>query len=365
MLIRALFFRPPFRPAERLLIIKNDAIGDYIISRNFFAELKHLPGFRTCKFYLACSPKLQPIVRQLDPDLFEEIFPIEFELGSAQAMAFYKQLRSYRFRFLLHPTFSPDPRAHSMVRFSNAPQRIGFNGDTSNCSAQDKAYYEKFYTRLISSDRSDDHEFNHQKNFFAELAGAHLPVKRPHVEVLPANHTKTGEIVLCPGAQHQVRIWAPANYARLLTALKEKWPELQILVATGPGEDSLTRNIVDLLSFPANVAERLPFGELAAGMAKAKLVICNDSAPAHLAVAAGANSVCLSNGNHYGRFVPYPRECTPRQIVVVPPRVKERLAAGENPFYHGSDVDINTIIFDEVLSACIKQINDSDIGHNR
>lgn len=363
MLIRALFFREPLRPAERLLIIKNDAIGDYIISRNFFAELKRLPGFNKCQFYLACSPKLLPIVRELDPDLFEEIFPIRFDLGTPEAMTFYKRLRNYRFRYLLHPTFSPDPRTHSMVRFSNAPQRIGFDGDTSNCSVQDKAFYEKFYTRLIAVDRPQDHEFNHQKKFFSELADQPLHIDRPRFDS-GVGAKKSGEIVLCPGAQHQVRIWAAANYARLLTVLKEKWPELEIVVATGPGEELLGRSIVDLLSFPVTVLNQLPFADLAARLATSRLVICNDSAPAHLAVAVGAPSVCLSNGNHYGRFVPYPVECRTQQITIVPPQVQEKLREKQNPFYYGSSVDINTIIFEEVVSACIKQINDSGIGHN-
>ena len=39
-----------------------------------------------------------------------------------------------------------------------------------------------------------------------------------------------------------------------------------------------------------------------------KLVIANDSASIHIAYAVKTNSICISGGNNFGRFVPYPKE---------------------------------------------------------
>lgn len=354
--VRRVYFSVPSVSLNNVLVIKNDAIGDYIISRNFFSELKKQPEFSACKFYLACSPKLKPVVEQVDPDFFEAIFTIDFQTGSPEAMSFYKSLGHYKFRYLLHPTFSPDPRAHSMVQFSNAPHRIGFNGDTSNCSLTDKLFFEKFYTRLIHMKEQKGHEFFKQKTFFSELAGMEFPFIRPSLESKITNEMPV-DVVLCPGAQHSVRIWDLNNYARLLSALAETFPGLKFRIVTGPGEDHLNDTIKGLVPFPVESVKQPSFTSLISNLASAQFIICNDSAPAHLAVALGVKSVCISNGNHYGRFVPYPEICHAGQTTVIPPSVTSTIATGQNPYYSGSTVNINTIIFEEVFVACKAQLS--------
>ena len=39
-----------------------------------------------------------------------------------------------------------------------------------------------------------------------------------------------------------------------------------------------------------------------------KLVIANDSASVHIANAVETKSICISDGNNFGRFVPYPKD---------------------------------------------------------
>src|SRR5262249_35483629 len=46
--------------------------------------------------------------------------------------------------------------------------------------------------------------------------------------------------------------------------------------------------------------------ELAALIARARLVVSNDTASAHLGAAVGTPVVCVLGGGHFGRFFPYP-----------------------------------------------------------
>ena len=351
---RALFFGPPLRPARRVLIVKNDAIGDYVLVRNFVHDLKRLPGFSDCEFYLACSRRLQPIVQALDPGFYTSFFTIDFELGTEGAMDFYRSLRKLKFRYLLHPTFSPDPRAQSIVRFSNAPQRIGFDGDTMNCSAADKTFYDRFYTRLIRLEDRTGHEFLKQKSFFSELANESSPLMKPTIGL--QNKDAVGSaVVVCPGAQQRFRIWDPAHYGQLLDEILEK-SDLRAKIITGPGEDWIAEAILKSTKQPLEWIANPGLNDLLAHLAGAHLVVCNDSAPAHLAVALGLRSVCISNGNCYKRFVPYPESCAAAQITVVPAPVRDDERAGGTSFYNGSTLDINTVDFNEVLDACRTQL---------
>ncbi|MEK7244725.1 MAG: glycosyltransferase family 9 protein, partial [Pseudomonadota bacterium] len=46
-------------------------------------------------------------------------------------------------------------------------------------------------------------------------------------------------------------------------------------------------------------------------MAGARLVVSNDSGPAHLAIALGQPTLVFAGGGHFGCFVPYPQELAP------------------------------------------------------
>ncbi len=54
-----------------------------------------------------------------------------------------------------------------------------------------------------------------------------------------------------------------------------------------------------------NWAGRTSLPELAGVLARAKLVITNDTAAAHIGPAAGTPTICLVGGGHHGRFLPY------------------------------------------------------------
>ena len=59
--------------------------------------------------------------------------------------------------------------------------------------------------------------------------------------------------------------------------------------------------------------------ELAALLAHAPLVVSNDSGGAHMGATWNVPTVIVANGQHRGRFHPYPAEVAPRVRTVYPP----------------------------------------------
>ena len=49
-------------------------------------------------------------------------------------------------------------------------------------------------------------------------------------------------------------------------------------------------------------------------MKRAKLVVSNDSGPAHLSIGLGVSTIVIVGGGHYGCFFPYPAELTPKNV---------------------------------------------------
>jgi len=61
----------------------------------------------------------------------------------------------------------------------------------------------------------------------------------------------------------------------------------------------------------------------------------------------------FSNGNHYGRFTPYPKEVSQNYHVVYHPEIEKDLDDYKklsNSYGYGSDLDINDIKTNDVIS---------------
>ena len=82
------------------------------------------------------------------------------------------------------------------------------------------------------------------------------------------------------------------------------------------------------------------------------LMIANETSAPHFAVALEMTNVfVIYNGNHYGRFTPYPKEVSENYHVIYHPEIEKDLDDYKklsNNYGFGSDLDINEISFDMV-----------------
>jgi ADP-heptose:LPS heptosyltransferase len=92
----------------------------------------------------------------------------------------------------------------------------------------------------------------------------------------------------------------------------------------------------------------------------ARIIVCNDSGPFHIAVALNKNVVCISNGNNYGRFTPYPAEINNTSLTIYPEellKIESETERLERYCREGSVLDINTISVEKVYREMITKFN--------
>ncbi len=119
-------------------------------------------------------------------------------------------------------------------------------------------------------------------------------------------------LLIAPGARWETKRWVDTRYAELADALQTNGDVRCVLVG-GPAESDVCAGIVrTCASPPVNLAGRTTLHQLAAAVASADCVICNDSAVLHLAVALNRPVVCLIGPTNPARTGPYGR----RQDVV-------------------------------------------------
>lgn len=117
-----------------------------------------------------------------------------------------------------------------------------------------------------------------------------------------------GAVVVHPGAAFPARRWPADRFAAVAAALRDGGE--RVVVTGGPGEASIARRVVDLagLGEDADLSGRTPLPELAALVARARLVVCGDTGVAHLATAFRTPSVLLFGPTPPGRWGPPDRD---------------------------------------------------------
>lgn len=114
-------------------------------------------------------------------------------------------------------------------------------------------------------------------------------------------------ISLVPGARWDTKRWSPDRFGRLADELAAS-TGLRIALLGGPDEIETCGAVADAASVPvANLAGKTNLPQLAAAIAQSSLVICHDSAAAHLAVALERPLVCITGPTDPARTGPYGR----------------------------------------------------------
>ncbi|WP_231332497.1 glycosyltransferase family 9 protein [Actinomadura graeca] len=113
-----------------------------------------------------------------------------------------------------------------------------------------------------------------------------------------------GAVVVHPGAAFPARRWPAERFAAVAAALRDGGE--RVVVTGGPGEAAIARRVVELAGLDpgADLSGRTPLPRLAALVAGARLVVCGDTGPAHLATAFRTPSVLLFGPTPPGRWGP-------------------------------------------------------------
>jgi ADP-heptose:LPS heptosyltransferase len=113
-------------------------------------------------------------------------------------------------------------------------------------------------------------------------------------------------VLVHPGAQLPSRRWPVERFGEVARALSQAgW---QIAVTGGTGEASLTARVAREAGAQAiDLAGRTSLGALAALVAKARLIVCNDTGLSHVAAAMRTPSVVIASGSDTRRWAPLDR----------------------------------------------------------
>jgi ADP-heptose:LPS heptosyltransferase len=113
--------------------------------------------------------------------------------------------------------------------------------------------------------------------------------------------------VVHAGAQLPSRRWPPARFAEVADALSQEG--LQVVLTGTAGEAGIVAQVRAAMRFPAlDLAGLTSLGGFAALVARARLVVANDTGISHIAAAMKTPSVIVASGSDVVRWAPLDRQ---------------------------------------------------------
>jgi lipopolysaccharide heptosyltransferase I len=299
---------------SRILLVKPSSLGDVVHA------LPVLHGLRTrypeAKIdWLIASP-LAPLLAS-HPHIDELVLFDRERFGrigrsprvAGELVRFLHDLRTRRYDLVidLQGLF----RTGFLTWATRAPVRIGFT------DAREGAW--AFYTHRVRVDDPNMHAVD--RNYrIGEFLGCsrdalafHLPIPdsaRAEAQSLLRGCGFPGDeriIAIVPGARWETKRWLPERFVETINLLHGRCAARCVLLGSTQ-EGSLCERIACACRLrPVNLTGRTSLGQLAALIELADLVLCQDSAAMHLAVALKRPLVCMVGPTNPARTGPYRR----------------------------------------------------------
>lgn len=299
----------------KVLIIKTDGLGDFILFSPALRAYRHLyPSahivliVRKATFPLA---ELCPYVNEVweyDPALYESIVHRHWY--------WFRRLSGAKFDIAIDAIYScNDYLTTCLAAWSGAPVRYGFDNRPG------KTVYARrpFINRLLSTDNNilfetfRNAELVRYAGYNGEIAQqVNLWTNESDeasARYLLESLSVTAYAVVAPGAQDLWKRWGTERFAEAIVSAKNGMG-LDWLVCGSAGESELCEDLTLRLRHYGikahNVSGKISLRQLTCIMTGSHLCLTNDSMAAHLAAACKIPAVCVRGGGHYGRFYPYP-----------------------------------------------------------
>jgi len=366
LLIKIIHFSKRQIKEKSMLIIRLDSIGDYILVHNFFNLIRSDPYYKDYYITLCGNVIWKDLASYCNEKVFNDFIWLDknkFKWNIPYKYSILKKIYQAGFEIAVETAFSREILfGDTIIKASKAKERIGSVGSPENNTGwKRKLFSDDYYTKLITQSPENLFEFYRNKEFFEKLLKRHLDINKPQMnfDAVQINYTLSEEfIVIVPGAQEKARRWSEKNFAELIKWIIANY-EFEILLAGSLSEKVIIKRILGEVKSEkvSDISGKTTLTEFGKIISKAKLLISNETSAVHFAAAVNTPFICISNGQRFGRFMPYPAEMNTRNIYFYPDYIEQNIndyhKLASDVSYH-SKLDINEISIEKIIKAVEK-----------
>lgn len=320
VLARVLPKAMPSDGRKRVLFVRFDGIGDYVIWTSSFDMIRSIYPSDEYQRILIANRSMKDLV---DTEFFEKTVFVDqhkFVTSPIYRFSVMRQVSGFGAEIAVNPRLSREFLWNdSVIRVSGAAKRIGTHGISNRMTPLQKKISDRWYDVLTPVPETGEHECISNDKFLAFASERPVPdTHRPPSIGMPA-HFGHGLgpgtfAVIFPGAHLADKRWPSEKFAAVIDHLNDVFA-LRCVIAGGKEDGRRAADIGAMCrSKPLDMTGKTDLLELTRLIGDARIVVTNDTSAAHIAVAEDIPVVVITPGNHVGRFFPYPDEMDGRKI---------------------------------------------------
>jgi len=278
---------------QKVLVLQNGFLGDTILTLPLLSEIKL--RYPSAKLVLACSPLAQELLQD-HPDIDEII--VDDKKGSDRGLPgiWRKAMTLKKMSFTVALTPHKSLRSALMLYFAGIPLRVGFRQSAASFL---------FHRRVIREPQRHDVERNLSllRAFGIQPEDCRRSMRLPPgseaeavvkkiLRSMGIDETKT-LIGINPGSVWATKRWSAEGFAGAIQLIKKNY-NCDVLLFGGPTDAEVASRIQELCGGTlVNLAGKIGLREMPAALKLCRVLITNDSAPMHMAVACGVPTVAI------------------------------------------------------------------------
>ena len=309
---------PQQNQLELVLLIRQDAIGDFVIWLDTAKEYRQLYPPDKYKIILVGNKIWCGLAKALP--YWDEVLVVDvkqFKTFSRYRWNLLRKIKNLGVQIAIQPTFSREfYLGDPLIRASDALQKVSSVGDMSNRNWLKKTIADGWHTELIPASTQMITELERNAEFFQGLSTKPYQANYPKLKfhrTTTINWGKREYYVLFPGVSEALRQWPVECFAEIANRIYDQTGLTGILDGA-PNEKPLAEFIQNISRAPLEWAGTM-LDELPELLKYAKFVISGETSAVIIAAAVESPVICVLGGAYFGRFLPYP-ELTGQEIVL-------------------------------------------------
>ena len=318
--------------SKKVLIIRVDEIGDYILWRKFIHPILNSYDLTNHEIHFLGNESWQSLFELEFKGTFTKIYwlkKINFKKNLSYRYSFLKKIAKENYAIIINPTYSRAKRIDdTIVKAANATTNIGILRNNENYLPYEQNFDRQLYHKLYKVQEKYGFEFNRNKEFAEWVCKSSIPNLNLNFEsnTLPQSHIalpENGYFIVFPGSRSSARIWDTENFIVVSNYLYQKY-KLTAIVCGGQGDILYAERFIQAYSNPViNITAKTSLPELLSIIKNAACLLSVDTGSIHLAASVNCLALGIFNGSQYGRFSPYPKEISSKIISFYPKQVLE------------------------------------------
>lgn len=304
---------------KRILIIRPDSIGDFIIFSAVIEEYTRL--YTGSEIDLACDLSVRDLADTIP--FFKRKFYV-YGKRTLHVLNLVKlaQLSRHYYDLILYPVYSRTRIGDFLSHLARGKEKITFDGDDSNVSMQERLTRNHYFSKIVVGEKQLMLEHDRNCEFLLKIgADINKSDYKPRIwfqekdeidalEILKEHKIEPrGYYVIFPGSGLPLKCWPAEKWVALISTLLKNDLRMKIIILGGRKDENIVKDIITKLNCISqriiNLQGQTSLRVMAKIIAISKCLISIDTCAIHMAATTETPNVCIMGGGHFGRFYPY------------------------------------------------------------